>query len=132
MKTRIKNIIILVTALLFVSAGVSFAHDSKSKHHKPPKHFNGFHKKGHDQHKVVPKVHHHYYNFDRRAPHSDWYNRHYKHRRHYRDRYHHREVLRVHHHYHHYGRHAPREEAIVAVKVKEPGFKFAIVVKEPR
>jgi len=109
MKTRIKKIIILVSALFFVSTGVSLAHDWKRGHHKPQKHTRGYHKKGHDQH-------------------SGRHNQQYKHKRHYRDRYHHREVHKV----RHYDRHAPREEAIVAVKVKEPGFKFAIVVKEHR
>ena len=109
MKTRIKKIIILVSALFFVSTGVSLAHDSKRGHHKPQKHAHGYHKKGHDQH-------------------FDWHKKHYKHRRHYRDKYCHREVHKV----RHYHRYSPREEAIVAVKVKEPGFKFAIVVKEHR
>ncbi len=48
MKTRIKKIIIAAAALLFVSSGVSFAHDWDDKppgkaygHHKVKKHHPG-------------------------------------------------------------------------------------------
>ena len=146
MKTRIKEIIILVSALFFVSTGVALAHDLKRGHPKPQKHAHGYHKKGHDQHfdwykkhykpgrhyrdkyhhREIHKVHYHYY--DRHAPHYDWHNKHYTFRHHKHERYRHRKVHKV----RHYSRHAPREEAIVAVKVKEPGFKFAVVVKEHR
>lgn len=45
MKTRIKKIILLTAALLFLGTGVSFAHD---RHHKPPGHAYGHYKqKGH-------------------------------------------------------------------------------------
>jgi len=36
MKTRIKKIIIVAAALLFVGSGVSFAHDWNDRDHKPP------------------------------------------------------------------------------------------------
>ena len=36
MKTRIKKIIMIAAALLFVSSGVSFAHDWNDRDHKPP------------------------------------------------------------------------------------------------
>jgi hypothetical protein len=36
MKTRIKKIIMIAAALIFVSAGVSFAHDWNDRNHKPP------------------------------------------------------------------------------------------------
>ena len=36
MKTRIKKIIIMAVALLFVSVGVSFAHDWNDRDHKSP------------------------------------------------------------------------------------------------
>ena len=58
MKTRIKKIIIAAAALLFVSSGVSFAHDWNHKphgrsidHYKAKKHHHGW---SHKHHK--PKI----------------------------------------------------------------------------
>ena len=68
MKTRIKKIIIMAVALLFVSVGVSFAHDQKGNQHKPRGHAYGHYKKGYDYH-------------------PGWHNKHHKSRYHYRDRY---------------------------------------------
>ena len=50
MKTRIKKIIIMAVALFFVSVGVSFAHDQKSNQHKPRGNAYGYYKKGYDYH----------------------------------------------------------------------------------
>ncbi len=103
MKTRIKKIIIMAVALLFVSVGVSFAHDQKGNQHKPRGHAYGHYKKGYDYH-------------------PGWHKKHNKSRYHYRDRY----------HYHHSDRHAPRERNIIGFKVNEPDFKIAVVVKNRR
>ena len=46
MKTRIKKIIIMAVALLFVSVGVSFAHDLKDNSKKVPGNAYGHYKKG--------------------------------------------------------------------------------------
>jgi hypothetical protein len=113
MKTRIRKIIITAVALLFVSVGVTFAHDGKRGHHKPRGHAHGHYKKGYDDH-------------------HGWHNKHHKSKYHYRDRYRYREVHEVHHHYHHYDRHAPRRGTTIGFKVKEPGFKFTVVLKEYR
>ena len=113
MNTRIKKIIIMTVALLFVSVGVSFAHDLKARQHKPRGHAYGHYKKGYDYH-------------------PGWIKRHHKSRYHYRDRYRHRKIHKLHYHYHHSDRHAPRERNIIGFKISEPDFKIAVVVKNRR
>ena len=78
--------------------------------HKPHGPAYGHYKKGYDYH-------------------PGWHKKHYKHGHHYRDRYRYREVHKV---PHHYDRHAPRRGTIIGFNVREPGFKFAIVVKDRR
>ena len=113
MKTRITKIIIITVALLFVSVGMSFAHDVKGNPKKAPRNAYRHYKKGHDYH-------------------PGWNKKHYKNRRHYRERYRYREVHKVRHHYHQYDRHAPRRGNIIGFRFNEPGFKFAVVVKNRR
>jgi len=78
MKTQIKKIVIVAVALLFVSAGVSLAHDLKGHPKKAPGHSYGHYKKGYDHH---PGWYHKYhkpnryhcrdrYHYDRHAPHG--------------------------------------------------------------
>ena len=52
MKTRIKKIIIMAVAILFVSVGVSFAQDLKNRQHKTRGNAYGHYKKGYDHHTV--------------------------------------------------------------------------------
>ena len=116
MKTRIKKIIIMAVAILFVSVGVSFAQDLKNRQHKTRGNAYGHYKKGYDHN-------------------PGWHKKHPKDRYHYRDRYRHRKVHKVYHHYHHYyDHHRPHRHAgtLIGFKLKEPGFKFAVVVKEHR
>lgn len=75
MKTRIRKVIIMAVALLFVSVGVSFAHDLKDSRHKPPGNAYGNYKKGYDYHPGWKLKHHppkyHYrdkYRYHRHAP----------------------------------------------------------------
>ena len=110
MKTRIKKIIIMAVALLFVSVGVSFAHDVKGSPKKAPGNAYGHYKKGYDYH-------------------PGWHNKHHKSRYHYRDRYRYREVPKFRYHY---DRHAPRKGNIIGFKVKEPDYKIVVVVKDRR
>ena len=110
MKTRIKKIIIMAVALLFVSVGVSFAHDQKGNQHKPRGHAYGHYKKGYDYH-------------------PGWHKKHNKSRYHYRDRYRYREVPKFRYHY---DRPTPRKGNIIGFKVSEPDFKIAVVVKNRR
>ena len=58
MKTRIRKIIIMAVALLFVSVGVSFAHDLKDNRYKPPGNAYGHYKKGYDHHPGWKIKHH--------------------------------------------------------------------------
>jgi len=113
MKTRIKKIIIMAVALLFVSVGVSFAHDVKGSPKKAPGNAYGHYKKGYDYH-------------------PGWSKRHLKPKYNFRDRYRYREVPKFRYHYHHSNRHAPRERNIIGFKVNEPDFKIAVVVKNRR
>ena len=113
MKTRIKKIIIMAVALLFVSVGVSFAHDVKGSPKKAPGNAYGHYKKGYDYH-------------------PGWSKRHLKPKYNFRDRYRYREVPKFRSHYHHSDRHAPRERNIIGFKVNEPDYKFVVVVKDRR
>ena len=113
MKTRIKKIIIMAVALLFVSVGVSFAHDVKGSPKKAPGNAYGHYKKGYDYH-------------------PGWNKRHPKPKYNFRDRYRYREVPKFRYHYHHSDRHVPRERKIIGFKVNEPDFKIAVVVKNRR
>ena len=139
MKTRIKKIIITAAALLFVSVGVSFAHDGNRGDHKPRSHAHGHYKNGYDDHygwhnkhhKPRGKAYRHYKKWS--GHHHRWHKKHYKRRHHHHARHHYREVHRLNHHYHHYYDHrVPHEGTIFGFKIKEPGFKFAVFVKDHR
>jgi hypothetical protein len=113
MKTRIRKIIIMAVALFFVSVSLSFAHDVKVNSKKVPGNAYGHYKKGYDYH-------------------PGWYNKQPKPKYNFRDRYRYREVHKVRHHYHQYDRHAPRRRGNIGFRLNEPGFKFAVVVKNRR
>ena len=78
MKTRIRKIIIMAVALLFVSVGVSFAHDLKDNSKNAPGNAYGHYKKGYDDHhpgwnKKQAEPRYKFrdrYHYDRRAPHG--------------------------------------------------------------
>ena len=110
MKTRIKKIIIMAVALLFVSVGVSFAHDVKGSPKKAPGNTYGYYKKGYDYH-------------------PGWYNKHPKPKYNFRDRYRYREVPKFRYHC---DRPTPRKGNIIGFKVNDPDFKIAVVVKDRR
>jgi hypothetical protein len=124
MKTRIRKIIIMAVALFFVSVSLSFAHDVKVNSKRAPGNAYGHYKKGYDYH---PGLHKKHYKQKRHFG-----ERYYKNRRHYSERYRYREVHKVRHHYHQYDRHAPRRRNIIGLRLNEPGFKFAVVVKNRR
>lgn len=114
MKTRIRKIIIMAVALLFVSVGVSFADDGKKGNSKKaPGNAYGHYKKGYDFHPCWNKKH----------PEPKYY---------YRDRYHYRQVPKIRQHYRHYDRRAPHGRTIIGFKVNEPDFKIAVVVRDRR
>jgi hypothetical protein len=116
MKTRIKKIIIMTIAILFLGVGVSFANDLKGSQHSPRGNAYGHYKKDYDH-----------------PP--GWNNKYQKPKHNVRDRYRYREVHNVYHHYHHYyDHHRPHrhEGTLIGFKLKEPGFKFAVVVKDHR
>ena len=112
MKTRIKKIIIMAVALLFVSVGVSFAHDVKGSPKKAPGNAYGHYKKGYDYH-------------------PGWNKRHPKPKYNFRDRYRYRyrEVPKLRYHY---DRPTPRKGNIIGFKLKEPDYKILVVVKDRR
>ena len=150
MKTQIKKIIITAVALLLVSVGVSFAHDGDRKHHKHRGKAHGHYQNKYDDrhdwqnkhHKPLKHVyrqyrkwHGHHYRWHH---HSDkhlyrWYKRHHKRWHHLRDKHYYRKGHGVHRHRHHYDDHrASYEGSTIRFKLKEPGFKFAVVVKDHR
>ena len=112
MKTQIKKIVIMAIALLFVSVGVSFAHDWNNGHPKARAHAYRHFKKWHDRQ-------------------HGWHHRHHKTRHYYRDAYRHRIVHKARHgdRRQRYDRHAHRGGDIIAIKVREPGAKFAVILK---
>jgi hypothetical protein len=150
MKTQIKKIIITVVALLLVSVGVSFAHDSDRKHQKHRGNDNGHYQNGyadqhdwHKKHRIPPRHiyrqykkwhgHHYLWHHHSERQYYRWLKKHYKRWHHIRDRHHYRKDHRVHHHKnHYYDYHAPHKGTIMGFKLKEPGLKFAIVVKDHR
>jgi hypothetical protein len=111
--TRIKKIIIVTAALLFVFSGVSFAHDWNYRKHKPHGKAYGHHYKAHKHH-------------------PGWKYKHVKRDPHYGKRYAHKEAHN-HYYYEKYRRQpAPREDVIYKVAMKDPDLIFKIIVKDHR
>jgi len=110
MKTRIKKILIIAAALLFLGSGVSFAHEWNNRNHKPPGKAYGHYK---------AKKHH-----------PGWNNKHFKPKRHHRKRYVYQEVHRHHHYKNRHRRRAPREDAVYKIALKDPKVVFKIIVKD--
>ncbi|GEM_PF-1349013 len=145
MKSRIGKIIISAAALVFLSSGLSFAHDWNKRHHKrhgkafshhkPEKHFKPWkhHWKHHrkHQHRHYRKNHlagywcrdgfYHYY--DKRN--HRWRADHFRPGKHYRHRYGYKK--RHHHNDSHYRRHAPREDAVFKVAFKNSKIKVTVL-----
>jgi len=86
MKSRIKKIIIVATALLFVGSGVSFAHDWKDRPHKQRGHAYGHYKKGFDYRPGRYEKHFYGYRHPRYNP-RHHYKKHYRHKKNYKPRY---------------------------------------------
>jgi hypothetical protein len=103
----------MAVALLFVSVGVSFAHDVKVNSKKVPGNAYGHYKKGYDYH-------------------PSWYNKQPKPKYNFRDRYRHRELHKFRHYYEHHNRHAPRGRNIIGFKANDPDYKIVVVVKDRR
>ena len=106
MKTRIKKIILLTAALLFLGTGVSIAHD---RHHRPPGHAYGHYKqKGHPV----------------------WYKKHpgpkWRHQKHYVSR-----VIERHHRDSGHDRHEREYDgSVVKLSVADENVAFKIVVRD--
>ena len=113
MKTRIKKIIVMAMALLFVSVGVSFAAGgNKGNSKKVPKNAYGQYNKG-------PDDHHPGWNKKDPEPSHDF-----------RDRHRHRMVNKVRHQYPPKYWHALKEKAIIRFKASEPDYKIVVVLKD--
>ena len=148
MKTRIKKIIISAAALLFVTSGVSFAHDRDKRQHKPHGKASGHyqakkHRPGWSNRHVKPWKHHrmdyrkhhfagyfckdgYYHYYDNRN--HRWKNDHFKQRQHHRNRYGYKSSHRRHQNY--YRRHAPRKDVVYKVALKDPKIVFKISSKD--
>jgi len=113
MKTRIKKIILIATAMIFVGSGVSFAHDWNDRDYKPPGKAYG-----HYQIKKVP---------------PGWTNKNFKPNPPITKRYVvYREVPDHRYFDDHDRRPAPREDTIIKVALKDPMVVFKIIVKDHR
>ena len=86
MKTRIKKIIIVAAALLFVGSGVSFANDWKGRDHKSPGKAYGHNKKGFDNRPGRYEKRFYGYRHPRYNP-RHHYKKHYRHGKNYKPRY---------------------------------------------
>ena len=112
MKTRIKKIIVMTVALLFLGVGVSFAHDWNDRNHRPPG-------KAYGHYKV------------KKQP-LGWSNKHFKPNRHNSKRYVYKEV-RGHRYYdNHYRRPAPRRNVVYKPAKKDPIVVFKVILKDLR
>jgi hypothetical protein len=146
MKSRIKKIIICAAALVFVTSGVSLAHDSNKRHHKSQRKAYGHHqvKKHHPSSSYKhfkPGKHYRnqhiagyycedgfYHYYDKRD--RGWESDHSKQRRHHRDRYNHKKGRRDYDT--HYRRHAPREDVVYQVALKDPKIVFKVIKRDHR
>ena len=86
MKTRIKKIIIVAAALLFVGSSVSFAHDWNDRDHKRPGKAYGHNKKRSDYRPGRYEKHFYGYRHPRYNP-RHHYKKHYRHKKNYKPRY---------------------------------------------
>ena len=112
MKTRIKKIIMIAAALIFVSAGVCFAHDWNDRNHKPPGKAYG------------------YYQVKKAPP--GWANKNFRPNPPITKRYVYKEVRGYRYYDDHYRRPTPRRDAVYKVVEKDPIVVFKIVVKDHR
>ena len=109
MKSKLMKILIIASAVFFLSAGISMAHDWKGGHHKPGGHSYGDYKKWH-------------------APHNGWHKKNFK-RNHYkyRDRYHHK--TRHEYPHHNVGHYPSHGGVFFGFSVADPNFAFSVGVK---
>ena len=112
MKTRIKKIIMIATALIFVSAGVSFAQDWNDRNHKPPG-------------KAYA-----YYQVKKLSP--GWANKNFRPNLPITKRYVYKEVRDYRYYDDHYQRPTPRRDAVYKVVEKDPIVVFKIIVRDHR
>lgn len=112
MKTRIKKIIMIAAALLFVGSGVSLAGDWNERNHKPAR-------KAYSHSKVK--------NQD-----SGWNGRQFNPNPHYGKWYAYKRVQRPHYYKRHHPRPAPRRTVIYKPVKKDPVMVFKIVIKDHR
>jgi hypothetical protein len=102
----------IAAALIFVSSGVSFAHDWNDRNHKPPGKAYGHYK--------VQKHH------------PGWNYKNFKRNSHYNKRYVYKKVRDRRYYDDHYRRPAPRRNVIYRVAKKDPFVVFKIIVKDRR
>ncbi|MGB5746613.1 MAG: hypothetical protein WBM69_06505 [Desulfobacterales bacterium] len=112
MKTRIKKIIIVAAAMLFLGSGAAFAHEWNNRNHTPPG-------KAYGQHKI-------------QKHHPGWISKNVKPNPHYSNRNIRKEIRDLRYYYDHGRRPAPSEDLIYKVALKDPNLVFKIIVKEHR
>jgi hypothetical protein len=112
MKTRIKKIIMIAAALIFVGSGVSFAHDWNDRNHKPPG-------KAYGQYKV-----------QKQSP--GWNHKHFKRNPYKSKRYAYKNFRGNRYYNDHHRRPAPRRNVIYKSVKKDPIVVFKIILKDLR
>ena len=86
MKTNIKKIFIITAALIFLSTGVSFGHDSRGRHHKPRLYGHGYYDRGYDYRPDRYVNNFHGYRHRWQGPRHHYYKKYYRHRNHHKPR----------------------------------------------
>ena len=112
MKTRIKKIIMIAAALIFVSSGLSYAHDWNDRDHKPPGKAYGYY-----QVKKLP---------------PGWTNKNFRPNPPITKRYVYKEVRGYQYYDDHYRRPTPHRDAVYKVVKKDPVVVFKIIVRDHR
>ena len=140
MKTKIFKIIIMLTISLFLSAGVTHAHDKRGKKNKShgraysyhqdhkgnghhPNRYKKHYKSHRHRHRPHSHYHRHYYHRSN-GHHPSWHRNHYKSYRH-----RHRHKHRYHKHYNHYGLHG--QHHYEKHKSHHDGFIFGMSFNDP-
>ena len=112
MKTRIKKIIMIAAAMVFLGSGVSFAHDWNDRDHKPSGKAYG-----HYQVKKIP---------------PGWTHKNFKPNPPVTKRYVYKEARGYRYHDNHYRRPAPRRTVVYKPAPKEPVVIFKIILRDLR
>lgn len=134
MKTQLKKMIIGAAALLFVMTGVSFAHESGVRNHKPYGKAHGYYKEKKNHHNRDHRQYKARKHYRKKHAHKNSHQRHYdkkyhaKYNRSHDDRYRYRKNR--HHHRDSHHRRSPREDLTYKAFFKDPGMVIKVILNQ--